>query len=104
MALARFAAIYYAVPPTWRVFSVLFWLQKSGAYIFRPDGDTPTATIIQDPVEEYEGTAFTEWRVSLDINWASFVVRKYSTDWEVEWMVGPIPGKCVLFGLQSATY
>lgn len=46
-------------------------------------------------VEKYEGELLNEWRLKLDIDWASLIVRKYedNVEYEVEWLVGPIPSE-----------
>jgi hypothetical protein len=75
-------------------FNTLFLQQNSGAYIFRPENQEPESTSLTS-VDQVSGEHVTEWRVALDIDWASYVVRKYDTDEhvEVEWLVGPIPSK-----------
>lgn len=55
----------------------------------------PTPTDIVGDVIEIGGQLVTEWRVTLSIDWASFAVRRYQGDehYEIEWLVGPIPGR-----------
>ena len=62
--------------------------------MFRPQSGPLDATIF-GPIELIEGDIFNEWRVQLDITWGSFTVRQYSgqSDYEVEWLVGPIDSK-----------
>eukprot|EP00095_Tigriopus_kingsejongensis_P004818 maker-scaffold769_size100554-snap-gene-0.18 protein:Tk04818 transcript:maker-scaffold769_size100554-snap-gene-0.18-mRNA-1 annotation:"lysosomal alpha-mannosidase (mannosidase alpha class 2b member 1)" len=66
--------------------------QASGAYIFRPDSTEPIGADIQD-ITEVVRDQMTEWRVQTTWDWASFVIRKYENraEYEVEWLVGPIP-------------
>ena len=37
----------------------------------------------------------TEYRFELEVDWASYIIRQYvgKEEYEVEWLVGPIPGK-----------
>ncbi|XP_059083104.1 lysosomal alpha-mannosidase-like [Tigriopus californicus] len=66
--------------------------QASGAYIFWPlEEKAEMSTIVSS--EKYEGGLLNEWRLKLSIDWASLIVRKYedSPEYEVEWLVGPIP-------------
>ncbi|XP_059099516.1 lysosomal alpha-mannosidase-like [Tigriopus californicus] len=66
--------------------------QASGAYIFRPDDETPVVMDI-DQIEEFKLDQVTEWRVKLIGDWASYIIRKFTNrdEYEVEWLVGPIP-------------
>ena len=80
------------------VMSFVF-LQRSGAYIFRPKDSTPNSTEFSDIVDVLEGQLMTEWRISLkDVDWMGLTVRKFANEenYEVEWMVGPIPGNLTL--------
>jgi hypothetical protein len=73
--------------------------QASGAYIFRPKDNTPDSLVtlnVDGDVEELTGSNFKEWRVNLEDGWAAYSVRQFDenpNDLEVEWIVGPIPGK-----------
>lgn len=64
----------------------------SGAYIFRPDDEFPF-DLDSDQIEEFKLDQLTEWRVKLSGNWASYIIRKFNNrnEYEVEWLVGPIP-------------
>lgn len=68
--------------------------RASGAYIFRPDGQTAENLVITDDPIVYDGDLVTEVHTSYG-PWASEVRRMYmgesGFDLEVEWMVGPIP-------------
>ena len=45
-------------------------------------------------LEQVSNAMVTEYRFQLDVEWASFIVRQYAgkEEYEVEWLVGPIPG------------
>ncbi|CAB3388671.1 Hypothetical predicted protein [Cloeon dipterum] len=68
-------------------------LRASGAYIFRPDPNTPFA-IATDKVKinSYKGPHVEEVHQVFS-DWASQIVRLYkgASHVEVEWLVGPIP-------------
>eukprot|EP00095_Tigriopus_kingsejongensis_P008379 snap_masked-scaffold9_size846264-processed-gene-1.4 protein:Tk08379 transcript:snap_masked-scaffold9_size846264-processed-gene-1.4-mRNA-1 annotation:"lysosomal alpha-mannosidase" len=68
--------------------------RASGAYIFRPDGQEATPLEATGEPMVVEGPIVTEIRQNFG-PWASKIQRVYneesSFDFEVEWMVGPIP-------------
>eukprot|EP00095_Tigriopus_kingsejongensis_P005742 maker-scaffold28_size608977-snap-gene-1.16 protein:Tk05742 transcript:maker-scaffold28_size608977-snap-gene-1.16-mRNA-1 annotation:"hypothetical protein DAPPUDRAFT_207420" len=66
--------------------------QASGAYIFRPAATEAIMSPIVSALK-YEGRLLNEWRVQMDVEWGSFLVRKLAArdEYEVEWLVGPIP-------------
>ena len=73
----------------------LDFIKPSGAYVFRPEQNTPTETSVEEVIEEMTGTHLSEWRVKLDVDWASYIIRKYNNEegYEIEWMVGPLPSE-----------
>uniref|UniRef100_A0ACD5U233 Uncharacterized protein n=1 Tax=Avena sativa TaxID=4498 RepID=A0ACD5U233_AVESA len=66
--------------------------QASGAYIFRPDGDTPTAVSRSVPLKVIRGPLVDEVHQQFS-SWISQVTRLYKDKdhAEVEYTIGPIP-------------
>ena len=79
--------------------------QSSGAYIFRPEDETPTCFQVTN-YTVYNGELFNEVHQVYN-SWLSQTIRMYdnSTNIEFEWQVGPIfvddGGKEVIFKLSS---
>ena len=59
-------------------------------------------------LEQVSNAMVTEYRFQLDVEWASFIVRQYAgkEEYEVEWLVGPIPGSMsvICFGRGRVKY